>query len=178
MAVFETCDNVSPHSVLGRPFSEKRKRFGFFQNSINFSRYPILAKIKRDIGQTKRDIGQTKRDIGQIKRDIGRTKRAIGQIKRDIGRTKRTIGQTKRAIKRTKRTIRQTKRALGGTPSPLPRGGRAANWDKIAPGNSPNRGISGVFMGAFLFTLALSTRESATYKLPRESHRSKRPDIF
>ena len=162
MAVFETCDNVSPHSVLGRPFSEKRKRFGFFQNSINFSRYPILAKIKRDIGQTKRDIGQ-------IKRDIGQTKRAIGQIKRDIGRTKRTIGQTKRAIKRTKRdigqtkrTIRQTKRALGGTPSPLPRGGRAANWGKIAPGNSPNRGISGAFMGAFLFTLVLSARESAT----------------
>ena len=116
MAVFEARDGLNPLSAKKRPFYEKTKTVPFFQGLIHFSRYPILAK-------TKRDIGKNEWDIGQIKREIISTKRALVAIKR----------------------------ALGETPSPLPQGGSAANWDKNAIGKTNIRGCREGFRETFLF---------------------------
>ena len=82
-------------------------------------------------------LAKTKRDIGKIKRDIGEIKRGIGKIKRGIGKTS----------------------------SPLPRGGRAANWDKIAPENSPIRVCGRLFRESACGVYVLSARESAIWQL-------------
>ena len=77
--VFEARDDLNPLSAKKRPFSEKRKQSRFFQGLIHFSRYPILAKTKRDIGKNERAIVQIKRELISTKRALVATKRALGQ---------------------------------------------------------------------------------------------------
>ena len=74
----------------------------------------------------------------------------LRKTKRDIGKKEREIGQIKREIISTKRALVAIKRAIVGTPSPLPRGGSAAIWDKIALRFSPIRGCREGFRDAFL----------------------------
>ena len=101
-AVFEPRDDGYPHLAPKRPFSKICNQYKFFQKIIPF--FLISAYFSRYpiLEKTKRDIGKNERAIVSTKREIISTKRALVAIKR----------------------------ALGQTPSPLPRGGSAASWDK------------------------------------------------